>query len=87
MTKKEFIKIIKLVLFDDVEDGGFENFTTSDGTEWNVESTNYGDDDWFLTVYCDDGGFDPIQYNREDGTDDDIAEALAERLLYVGFEL
>lgn len=31
--------------------------------------------------------YDPIQYNREDGTDDDIAEALAERLLYVGFEL
>ena len=87
MTKKEFIKIIKLVLFDDVEAGGFENFTTSDGTEWNVESTNYGDDDWFLTVDCDDGGFDPIQYNREDGTDDDIAEALAERLLYIGFEL
>ena len=87
MTKKEFIKIIKLVLFDDIEDGGFENFTTSDGTEWNVESTNYGDDDWFLTVDCDDGGYDPIQYNREDGTDDEIAEALVERLLYVGFEL
>ena len=87
MTKKEFIKTIKPVLFVDIEDGGFENFTTIDGTEWNVESTNYGDDDWFLTVDCDDGGYDPIQYNREDGTDDDIAEALAERLLYVGFEL
>ena len=87
MTKQELIENIKSVLFVDVEDGGFENFTTSDETEWTVESANYGNDDWFLTVDCEEDGYNPIQYSREDGTDDEIAEALVERLLYVGLEL
>lgn len=87
MTKKELIKIIKSVLFVDVEEGGFETFETSDGTEWYVESANYGDDDWFLTVDCEEDSYKPIQYSKEDGSNKEIAEAIVERLLYVGLEL
>lgn len=87
MTKKELIEIIKSVLFVDVEEGGFEAFETSDGTEWNVESANYGDDDWFLTVDCEEDSYKPIQYSKEDGSNKEIAEAIVERLLYVGLEL
>lgn len=92
MTRKELTEIIKSVLFLDFEDGAFEIITTSDGTEWVVESGNYGDEDreaWYLFVdlFEENDGYDPIHYSREDGTDDEIAEAAVKRLLYDGFKL
>ena len=87
MTKKKLTELIKSILFVDSEDGGFEYFTTSNGTEWCVECDNYGDNDWFLSVDCGEDGYAPIHYCRENGTDNEIAEALVEELLYNGFEL
>lgn len=91
MTKKEFIKAIKSVLFvDGSEEGECVVLRyIPDDEEVYLESSGYDEDDddeyqsWTLDV----DGFEPREYTKEDGTKTQIATSLADDLVYSGFEL
>lgn len=89
MIKKEFIEAIKSVLFvDGSEEAEFVVFNyLPDDEEVYMESSGYDEDEdgnyqtWTLDI----DEYEPREYTREDGTDDEIAEALAEDLINCGF--